>query len=54
MLRNNGATGVLSDPDGKPGRARTKPEQRIGRADHVLLTEHGRQVAETVNVKSGE
>jgi hypothetical protein len=46
VLRNNSNTGVLSGPSQR--RARRSIEEPIARADHLLLTDMGRQVAETV------
>jgi hypothetical protein len=51
MLRNNSANGVLSGPS--RCRARRSIDEPIARADHLLLTDMGRQVAETVKIKRG-
>jgi hypothetical protein len=51
VLRNNSRNGVASGPS--QGRARRSLEELIARADHLLLTEMGRLVAETVKINLG-
>jgi DNA-binding MarR family transcriptional regulator len=51
VLRNNARNGVASGPS--QGRARRSLEEPIARADHLLLTEMGRLVAETVKINLG-
>ena len=51
VLRNNSQSGVLSGPS--RGRTRRSIDEPIARADHLLLTDMGRQVAETVKIKRG-
>jgi hypothetical protein len=51
VLRNNARNGVLSGPSRR--RARRSIDEPISRADHLLLTDMGRQVAETVKINLG-
>ncbi len=51
LLRNSQRSGVASGPS--QGRIRRSIEEPIARADHLLLTDQGRLVAETVKIKQG-